>query len=298
MCNATCSVYSAQHLAEHIHYKYGIEVHVCHREQGISTIFPAFRAMVFAAGLGTRLKPLTDTMPKALVPVAGKPLLEHALEKLKDSGIRDVVINVHHFADMIEEWVNQHPMGMNVWFSDERAALLETGGGIKHAAHLLKDATEGFLIHNVDILSDLDIHWFISQARPGALSNILVSERVTKRYLLFDDEMRMVGWTNVETGEVRSPYPGLDPSRFRKYAFSGVHLISDRIFTIFDDDGWGERFSIIDFYINECVTRSLFDTGVVPDDDSSLLTLVTCEYTIPNGNGRLVIVARDVTNYG
>ena len=220
------------------------------------------KALVFAAGLGTRLKPLTDSIPKALVQVGGEPLLSHVMRKLEAAGIEDIVVNVHHFADLIINYLReQDGFGTKVFVSDERDLLRETGGGIRHARRFL-EGDGPFLVHNVDILSDLDIRWFISQARPGALSNILVSERVTKRYLLFDDEMRMVGWTNVETGEVRSPYPGLDPSRFRKYAFSGVHLISDRIFTIFEEDGWGERFSIMDFYIRECANHAIY--GVEP----------------------------------
>ena len=220
------------------------------------------RALVFAAGLGTRLKPLTDTLPKALVPIAGQPLLYHVISKLKAAGIDDLVINVHHFADSIIDYVHsQDDFGIKVSFSDERDMLRETGGGIRHARHLLEG--ERFLVHNVDILSDLDIDWFISQARPGAISNVLVSDRETKRYLLFDDDMRLVGWTNVQTGEVKSPYPGLDPAKCRKYAFSGVHLISDKIFTIFDDDGWGERFPIMDFYIKECASHPIY--GVLPE---------------------------------
>ena len=271
------SVYSAQHLAEHIHYKYGIEVHVCHREQGISTIFPAFRAMVFAAGLGTRLKPLTDTMPKALVPVAGKPLLEHTLEKLKDSGIRDVVINVHHFADMIEEWVNQHPMGMNVWFSDERAALLETGGGIKHAAHLLKDATEGFLIHNVDILSNADLRALQLFAH-GKAAALLVSERQTSRYLLFDDDMRLVGWTNIQTGEVKSPYPNLDARKYRRFAFAGIHVMNPSLFAHFYE--WPDKFSIIDFYLSICNRHPIYgyvQSGLQLMDVGKMETIAVAE---------------------
>ena len=221
------------------------------------------KALVFAAGLGTRLKPLTDSIPKALVQVGGEPLLSHVMRKLEAAGIEDIVVNVHHFADLIINYLReQDGFGTKVFVSDERDLLRQTGGGIRHARRFL-EGDGPFLVHNVDILSDLDIRWFISQARPGALSNILVSERVTKRYLLFDDEMRMVGWTNVETGEVRSPYPGLDPSRFRKYAFSGVHLISDRIFTIFDEDDWGERFPIMDFYIKECASHPVY--GVMPE---------------------------------
>ena len=255
------SVYSAQHLAEHIHYKYGIEVHVTHREQGISNIFPASRAMIFAAGLGTRLKPLTDNMPKALVPIAGKPLLQHTLEKLKSSGIRDVVINVHHFADMIEDWCQQNPMGMNIWFSDERSALLETGGGIKHAADLLKDATEGFLIHNVDILSNADLR-AVSAFGRGKAATLVVSERKTSRYLLFDDDMRLVGWTNIQTGEVKSPYPNLDVRKYHRYAFAGIHYMNPKLFKYFSE--WPDKFSIIDFYLRVCSIEPIY--GYAPSD--------------------------------
>ena len=249
------SVYSAQHLAEHIHRKFGIEVHVCHREQGITQTFAAARCMIFAAGLGTRLRPLTDSMPKALVPVAGKPLLQHLLEKLKESGYRDVVVNVHHFADMIEEWCAEHAKDMNVWFSDERAELLETGGGVKHAAPLLHDAQDGFLIHNVDILSNADLRAFTTYAT-GKAATLLVSERETSRYLLFDDDMRLVGWTNVQTGEVKSPYPLLDVTKYRHLAFAGIHYMHPRLFQYFD--GFPDKFSIIDFYLSVCDKENIY----------------------------------------
>ncbi|MBQ8060939.1 MAG: NTP transferase domain-containing protein [Bacteroidales bacterium] len=221
------------------------------------------KAMIFAAGLGTRLKPLTDTMPKALVPVGGRPLLYHVVDKLKDAGFDVFVINVHHFPDMIKEYVHeQGDFGVKVSFSDERDLLRETGGGIRHARPFLEGGP--FLVHNVDILSDLDIGWFLSQAAPDALANILVSERQTQRYLLFDRGMRLVGWTNVATGEVRTPFKDLNMSDCRRLAFDGVHLISDRIFTIFDDDCWGERFSIMDFYIGECAKHRI--QGIVAED--------------------------------
>lgn len=249
------SVYSAQHLAEHIHQRFGVEVHVCHREQGIQQTFAAARCMIFAAGLGTRLKPLTDTMPKALVPVAGTPLLGHLLTKLKASGFRDVVINVHHFADMIEEWCAQNRQEMNVWFSDERQCLLETGGGIKHAVPLLRDAQDGFLIHNVDILSNADLQAITSFGR-GKAATLLVSERETTRYLLFDDDMRLVGWTNVKTGEVKSPYKNLDVQKYRRLAFAGIHYMSPTLFRFFDE--WDDRFSIIDFYLSLCDKEQIY----------------------------------------
>lgn len=220
------------------------------------------KALIFAAGLGTRLKPYTDTIPKALVPVGGKPLLYHVAMKLKAAGFDELVINVHHFPDSIMDYVHEEKdFGMMVSFSDERDFLRETGGGILYARKMLEGAP--FLVHNVDILSDLDIGWFISQAEPDAVANILVSDRETQRYLLFDEDMRMVGWTNVATGEVRTPFTGLDPGKCRRLAFSGVHLISDRIFTIFDEDGWEGKFSIMDFYIKECAKRIIH--GILPD---------------------------------
>ena len=255
------SVYSAQHLAEHIHKKFGVEVHICHREQGIEQVLNPGRAMIFAAGLGTRLKPLTDTMPKALVPVCGKPLLQYQLEKLMAAGFTDIVINVHHFADMIEEWCQQNPMRCRILFSDEREKLLETGGGIKHAAPLLCDAQDGFLIHNVDILSNVDLSAFQDAGR-GRAATLLVSERETQRYLLFDDDMRLVGWTNVTTGEVRSPYENLNPKNYHKFAFAGVHYMNPRLFKYFDR--FADKFGIIDFYLSVCKDEPIY--GYVQPD--------------------------------
>ena len=220
------------------------------------------KALVFAAGLGTRLRPLTDTLPKALVPVGGKPLLYHVVSKLKDAGVDDLVINVHHFADSIEAYVHdQDDFGIKVSFSDERDLLRETGGGIRHARPFLEGGD--FLVHNVDILSDLDVRWFVGQARPDALATILVSERRTSRYFLFEDGMRLAGWTNVATGEVRSPYGAIDPSRYRMLAFAGIHYICGKVFDIFEEDAWPEKFPIVDFYLRECAVHPIY--GVVPD---------------------------------
>ncbi len=211
------------------------------------------KAMIFAAGLGTRLKPLTDTMPKALVPVAGKPLLQHVVQKLSSAGFDDFVVNVHHFADMIEEWAGQHCEGLRMRFSDERSELLETGGGIRHAAPLLCD-TERFLIHNVDILSNVNLADFWMHG-VEADAVLLVSERSTQRYLLFDDDMRLVGWTNIKTGEVKSPYPHLNPDHYRKLAFAGIHQMSTSMLPLMQS--WPNKFSIIDFYLNQCSVRCI-----------------------------------------
>ncbi len=222
------------------------------------------KAMIFAAGLGTRLKPITDTLPKALVPVGGEPLLYHVITKLKAAGYTELVINVHHFAGQIREYLATHDFGLPISISDETDELLETGGGIAHAKDLILPTGEPFLIHNVDILSNLDIAWLRSQTRPEALSTLLVSQRETSRYLLFDGEMRLVGWTNVATGEVRSPYPNLNPDHYHKLAFSGIHNVSPAIFEAFEKAGFSGRFPIMDFYIQECKNYPIY--GVMARD--------------------------------
>ncbi|MBP1530885.1 MAG: NTP transferase domain-containing protein [Bacteroidaceae bacterium] len=212
------------------------------------------KAMIFAAGLGTRLKPLTDHMPKALVPLNGKPLLGILLDKLGNYGFDDVVINIHHFADMIEEWAKEErPDNLRIRFSDERQQLLETGGGIRHARPLLEDA-ERFLIHNVDILSNCNLPQFMAAGRE-AEATLLVSQRETQRYLLFDDQHRLVGWTNTATGEVRSPNPELNPNQCHRRAFAGIHQMSTSLFPLMDK--WPEKFSIIDFYLSICASHCI-----------------------------------------
>jgi NDP-sugar pyrophosphorylase family protein len=214
------------------------------------------KALVFAAGLGTRLKPLTDTTPKALVPVGGVALLERVMRKLVAAGYNDIVINVHHFADQIRDFVAAHEnFGVKVSFSDETDLLRETGGGIRHAAPLLEGGSEPFLVHNVDILSNLDLAWFRAQHQAGDLSTILVSDRPTQRYFLFDDAGLLVGWTNIATGEVRSPYAGIDPDCCTRLAFAGIHCISPDIFPLMRD--WPEKFGIVDFYLSVCRTHAI-----------------------------------------
>ena len=219
------------------------------------------KAMIFAAGLGTRLKPLTDTMPKALVPVCGQPLLYHILTKLVAAGYDDIIVNVHHFPDQIIDYLCINDFGAKITISDERDFLRETGGGIKHVRPLL---TEPFLVHNVDIISNLDLKWLREQHREDAVATVVVSERETQRYLLFDDDNRLTGWTNVKTGEVRSPFGDIDPGQYRKLAFAGIHLMSPAIFGAFDKLGFGDRFSIMDFYIRACADYPIY--AAVPPD--------------------------------
>lgn len=223
------------------------------------------KAMVFAAGLGTRLRPITDSLPKALVPICGEPLLYHTLHKLKAAGYTDVVVNIHHFPDMIREYLVSNEFGLRIGISDESAQLLETGGGIKHARKLLEPLNEPFLVHNVDIVSNLDIAWFRSQMHSGALATLLVSERKTQRYLLFrPQDMRLMGWTNIATGEVRTPFPELDPSACVRYAFAGIHNISPAIFQAFETLDMPERFPIMDFYLSACARYPIYG-AVAPE---------------------------------
>lgn len=209
------------------------------------------KAMIFAAGMGTRLKPLTDTMPKALVPVGGKPLLAWQLDKLVAAGATNIIVNIHHFANQVEQYLADYvlPEGVCVHISDERTALLETGGALKKAAPWLAADDGPVLVHNVDILSNVDLKNFYARNR-SAGTTLLVSERSTNRYLLFDESGRLMGWTNTQTGEVRSPYAKERLADCRKYAFSGIQLVSPDLFPLMK--GWPERFSIIDFYLHIC----------------------------------------------
>lgn len=220
-------------------------------------------AMIFAAGLGTRLKPLTDTMPKAMVPVNGKPLIHILIDRLKSVGVDHIVINVHHFAHQIIDYVQSNDsFGLDIRFSDETDMLLETGGGLKKAVTLFTNDAP-ILVHNVDILSNADLASLYSQSTSTTL---LVSERTTQRYLLFDSSDRLVGWMNTATGIIKSPYEELraigestlTPSEkvksvtaaFRPLAFSGIQVFYPSLAPLMDT--WQGKFSIVDFYLSIC----------------------------------------------
>ena len=240
---------------------------------------------ILAAGLGTRLKPLTDTMPKALVPVGGRPLLQILIEKIKrECTDPEIVINIHHFGQQIIDFVESHQQfGLPITFSDERDQLLETGGGLKQAAPLFHNQ-DPILIHNVDILSNVHLGTFSSlhSSLSTLHASLIVSPRTTKRYLLFNDDNRLVGWTNVETGEVRSPYPDLDVTKCHRYAFSGIHIISQSLLPLMDT--WPARFPIIDFYLSVC-DRVVIRADVRPDlqllDVGKLDSLSQAEAMLP-----------------
>ena len=208
------------------------------------------KAMIFAAGLGTRLKPLTDHMPKALVPVAGKPMLEHVIRKLIAAGCNEIVINVHHFADQIIDFVKaNNNFGITIHISDETDMLLDTGGGIKKASSFFN---EPFLIHNVDILSNVDLKSLYEyHLTSGNDATLLVSPRKTVRYLLFDEENRLCGWVNKDTLQTKPEGFVYQPEVQKEYAFSGIHIVSPTLFNYMGDN-WTGKFPIMDFYLQTC----------------------------------------------
>jgi NDP-sugar pyrophosphorylase family protein len=197
------------------------------------------KAMVLAAGLGTRLKPLTDDRPKALVEIAGRTLLQITLLRLRDYGINDVIVNVHHFADMIIEYLRANDnFGMRIAISREDDVLLDTGGGLNKAAWFFLQAgnDEPFLLHNVDVISAIDFSRMVEfHVKNRALTTLAVKNRETSRPLLFDESLQLCGRG-----------PSQDPKK-ASLAFSGIHVISPRLLPLMSEEG---PFSIISFYLD------------------------------------------------
>lgn len=230
------------------------------------------KAMIFAAGTGSRLRPLTNQIPKALVPVAGVPLLERVICKLADADFYDITINIHHLGQQIIDFLQaKQNFGLHIHISDERTQLLDTGGGIRHARHFL-DGNEPFLVHNVDILTDANINvLWDSHIRNGAEATLLTEHRKTSRYLLFDPTMHLRGWFNQSTQEIR---PAGLTNTYESWAFDGIHVFSPSLFQRMEDARWESSFSIIDFYLHVCADSFIqgcpiqathwFDTGT-PD---------------------------------
>lgn len=201
--------------------------------------------MILAAGLGTRLGEVTRSRPKALVEVYGRPLLGILLDKLQREGYGEVVVNVHHHAEMIERWLREHAReGMKVVISEEKERPLETGGGVRHARELLVDA-DNFLIHNVDILTDLDTGKFLDEhIASGSIATLAVSRRITTRYLLADEENRLCGWENTVSGEkisVRQP-----KGMLTQWGYSGVVAMSREALFLMPEE---EVFSLTPFFL-------------------------------------------------
>lgn len=213
------------------------------------------KAMIFAAGLGTRLRPLTDTRPKALIEIDGKPLLEIVIRRLQRYGFREIIINVHYLAEQILEFLERkQSFGLDIQISDERGQLLDTGGGLKKAAWFFEDGPP-FLLHNVDIVSDIDLKGFYQFhcARPSALASLAVSRRPSTRCLLFDRQQRLCGWRNRGDGETK--WARNCPDAVQELAFSGLHVIDPRIFSSMPEQ---EVFSIIDVYLQAAAHEDIW----------------------------------------
>ncbi len=211
------------------------------------------KAMIFAAGLGTRLRPLTNDRPKALVEIGGKTMLERVIKRLADAGFDDITINIHHFGEKIIDFLKEHDnFGLNIHISDERALLLDTGGGILKARRFL-DADEPFLVHNADILTDIDLNAMLQRhVESGAMATVLVKNRITSRYFVFDDDYRLQGWINKSTGETRPPHFSYQRG-MHELAFGGIHVISPSIFPELESYAQGQaKFSITPFYVDNC----------------------------------------------
>jgi NDP-sugar pyrophosphorylase family protein len=202
------------------------------------------KAMILAAGLGTRLQPLTQTIPKALVKIGDKTLLEHLILKLIDSGISDIIINVHHFSSQVTTFLQDNRFfGINIRISNESDRLLETGGAIKKASWFFDDG-EPFLVHNVDVLTNFDLLQMRTfHVNSGAIATLAVRKRESGRALLLDDAGELCGWKNNKTGETIIVRKG---ETLHSFAFSGVQIINPSIFSHFPDD---EKFSIIKAYL-------------------------------------------------
>ncbi len=231
--------------------------------------------MLFAAGLGTRLRPLTDDRPKALVEVNGTPLLEIAIRRLTAAGCREIIVNVHHFAEQIIGFLkkNNH-FGIRIAISDEREALLETGGGLKKAAWFFDDE-KPFLVCNTDVLTNLDLQKFYQKhLESGALATLAVRNRPSSRSFLFDEKMHLTGWQNTKTGETRWCNPkhtntqtlkhsNTQTPKHTPFAFSGIHALNPAIFDWMPDEE--QKFSIVETYLQAAATETIL--GYPHDED-------------------------------
>jgi NDP-sugar pyrophosphorylase family protein len=203
------------------------------------------KAMILAAGLGTRLRPVTDSIPKALVRVGGVTLLENAIRHLADYGVTDIIVNVHHFADQVIKYLDQNKnFGLNISISDERDQLLDTGGGLKKAAGYFDDGSP-FIVRNVDIISDLNLSRMLEyHVKFMPLATLAVRKRDTSRYFLFDQDQRLCGWTNLKTGEKVLCSDSLQSMEM--LAFSGIQVVDPKIFNLITEEG---QFSLTPMYL-------------------------------------------------
>lgn len=218
------------------------------------------KAIIFAAGLGTRLQPLTNHCPKALVKLNEKPLVWYAIQKLVDAGVSEIIINIHHFGEQILEYFSQVHLPVPVYFSDERHVLLDTGGGLLKAKTYLNNA-DPIIAYNVDVISSVNLRDVLKfHQDKQALATVVVRNRQTSRYLLFNDRMQLTGWKNYTTGEEKISRPDFISSK--PLAFSGIQILSPGIYDLITEKG---KFSIIDLYLRLAKTEQIL--GYVDHSD-------------------------------
>ncbi len=210
-------------------------------------------ALIFAAGLGTRLQEVTKNIPKALVEVDGKPMLWHAIQKLTSIGVNRIVVNVHHYAEKVEEYLSQlHIEGVEILISNEQDELLETGGGLLKAASLFIQ-NEPIVLYNADVITGANLNEMIEfHKEHGGVATLMVKKRETSRYFLFDEQMRLSGWENVKTREQIITRPS---NILNSYAFSGIHIVNPEILTML---GEVRKFSITPGYLEISDKQSVF----------------------------------------
>lgn len=203
------------------------------------------KALILAAGLGTRLKPMTDNMPKALVPFANKSIIDYLIEKLYKSGISEIAVNLHHYGNVLKKYlIENNKYNINFYFSDETDLLLDTGGAIKKASEFLNN-TEPFIVHNVDVLSDINLNeMYDFHLKTGNLVTLAVRKRNSSRYFLFDSNNLLCGWENTKTDEKKIVKNYI--SQYYPFAFSGIQIVSPEIFEFMPSE---DKFSVVDFYL-------------------------------------------------
>jgi len=202
------------------------------------------RAMILAAGLGTRLQPITDNLPKALIKLRDKTLLEIAINHLVRNGFDKIIINVHHFGEQVINFIEENNFPADISISDERDKLLDTGGGLKKASQFFKDG-KPFLLYNVDIISNLNLKTlYKANIKSNSIATLIVRKRESSRYLLFNSENILCGWRNTKTGRLISSY-SID--LLDEFAFSGIHIINPEVFSLMPYD---DVFSMIDLYLD------------------------------------------------
>jgi len=202
--------------------------------------------MIFAAGLGTRLRPLTNHLPKALVRLHNKPLIQLLIEKLIKEGYNEIIINVHHFAESLIDFIQSNQnFGIRIAISDESGQLLDTGGGLKNASWFFDD-NKPFLVHNVDVVSNINLSDVMKyHIKNKAMATLAVRKRSTSRYLYFDDQNRLCAWENIKTGE---KIVVVQKEHITRFAFSGIHVIDPKLLQLLDEEG---SFSIINAYLKQ-----------------------------------------------